>query len=146
MFSTCEEQSKLLSAYRRAVSHYYTAVEAMEAASETVSKEEYHRMRGYVEQSRAISEQARINWTSTCPSTGVWRPSSLARDEIASQQPFRLIRQAPATGSVVLRDILITAVSSLPPLPSWNHDLTNSGPSERRYVKLAYVGTGVEVG
>ena len=61
MFSMCEEQSKLLSAYRRAVSHYSTAVEAMEAASETVSKEEYHRMRGYVEQSRMISEQARIN-------------------------------------------------------------------------------------
>ena len=35
--------------------------EAMEAASETVSKEEYHRMRGYVEQSRVTSEQARIN-------------------------------------------------------------------------------------
>ncbi len=60
MFSTREEQSKLLSAYRRAVSHYSTAVEAMEAAGETVSKEEYHRMRGYVEQSRMISEQARI--------------------------------------------------------------------------------------
>jgi hypothetical protein len=61
MFSTCEEQSKLLSAYRRAVSHYSTAVEAMEAAGETVSKEEYHRVRGYVEQSRMISEEARVN-------------------------------------------------------------------------------------
>jgi hypothetical protein len=60
MFSTCEELSKLLAAYRRAVAHYNTAVEAMEAASETVSREEYHRMRGYVEQSRMISEQARI--------------------------------------------------------------------------------------
>jgi hypothetical protein len=60
MFSTCEEQSKLLSAYRRAVSHYSTAVEAMEAASETVNNAEYLRMRGYVEQSRVISEQARI--------------------------------------------------------------------------------------
>jgi hypothetical protein len=60
MFSMCEEQSKLLSAYRRAVGHYNTAVEAMEAASETVTKAEYHRMRGYVEQSRVISEEARI--------------------------------------------------------------------------------------
>jgi hypothetical protein len=40
----CEEQSKLLLAYRRTIAQYSTAVEALQASIGTVSKEEYHRI------------------------------------------------------------------------------------------------------
>ena len=50
-----------MAAYQRAVSLFSTALDALQKARGTVSQAEYQRMRGYVEQSRLFSEQARID-------------------------------------------------------------------------------------
>ncbi len=57
----CEKHAALLQAYQKAVSQLRTALDALQAAIPTAPKEEYHRMRGYMEQSRVSAEQARID-------------------------------------------------------------------------------------
>jgi hypothetical protein len=56
----CEHHRELLDLYRQAVSRFSATLEALRASQGTVSKQEYDRLYGYVEQARMASEQARL--------------------------------------------------------------------------------------
>jgi RNase P subunit RPR2 len=57
----CERHTELLTAYQKAVALFSTTLDALQAARANVAKDEYDRMRNYVEQTRMISENARID-------------------------------------------------------------------------------------
>jgi hypothetical protein len=57
----CERHTELLTAYQKAVALFSTTLDALQAARANVAKDEYERMRNYVEQTRIISENARID-------------------------------------------------------------------------------------
>jgi len=57
----CEEQARLTEAYDKAVSSFSMALDALQAAIRTTPKEEYNRLRHYVELARVFSEQTRID-------------------------------------------------------------------------------------
>ena len=57
----CDRHGELLSAYQKAVALFSTTLDALQAARSTASKAEYDRMRNYVEQTRLISEDARMD-------------------------------------------------------------------------------------
>lgn len=57
----CEHHRELLDLYQKAVSRFSTTLEALQAAHATVSKQEYGRLYGYLEQARIASEQARLD-------------------------------------------------------------------------------------
>jgi hypothetical protein len=57
----CERHSELLAAYQKAVALFSTTLDALQAARAIVVKDEYDRMRNYVEQTRLKAEDARID-------------------------------------------------------------------------------------
>ena len=57
----CERHTELLAAYQKAVALFSTTLDALQLARSTASKAEYDRMRGYVEQTRLLAENARID-------------------------------------------------------------------------------------
>jgi RNase P subunit RPR2 len=57
----CERHWELLEAYQRAVALFSTTLDALQASRATVKKVEYDRMRNYVEQTRLIAEDARMD-------------------------------------------------------------------------------------
>ena len=56
----CEHHRELLDSYQHAVSRFSAALEALKASQATVSKQEYDRLYGYVEQARIACEEARL--------------------------------------------------------------------------------------
>jgi hypothetical protein len=48
----CEHHRELLDLYRQAVSRFSATLEALKASQGTISKQEYERLYGYVEQAR----------------------------------------------------------------------------------------------
>jgi RNase P subunit RPR2 len=57
----CEKHAALLQVYQKAVSQMSTALDALQAAIATAPREEYARMRRYVEQSRIAAKRARLD-------------------------------------------------------------------------------------
>ncbi len=57
----CERHWELLEAYQKAVALFSTTLDALQASRATVKKDEYERMRAYVEQTRLIAEDARMD-------------------------------------------------------------------------------------
>jgi hypothetical protein len=57
----CERHWELLEAYQKAVALFSTTLDALQLSRATVKKVEYDRMRNYVEQTRLISEDARMD-------------------------------------------------------------------------------------
>ena len=57
----CDRHRELLDSYQQAVSRFSATLEALRAAHGTISKQEYGRLYGYVEQARGTSEQARLD-------------------------------------------------------------------------------------
>ena len=57
----CERYGELLAAYQKAVALFSTTLDALQAGRATNAKEEYERMRSYVEQTRLIAENARMD-------------------------------------------------------------------------------------
>ena len=57
----CDRHWELLEAYQKAASLFSMTLDALQCSRATVSKDEYHRMRNYVEQTRLIAEDARID-------------------------------------------------------------------------------------
>jgi RNase P subunit RPR2 len=57
----CDRHGELLAAYQKAVALFSTTLDALQASRATASKDEYDRMRNYVEQTRLISEDARMD-------------------------------------------------------------------------------------
>jgi len=57
----CDRHRELLDTYQQAVSRFSVTLEALRASRGAVSKQEYGRLYGYVEQARAASEQARLD-------------------------------------------------------------------------------------
>ena len=57
----CDRHTELLDSYQQAVSRFSATLEALRASQGTISKQEYDRIYGYVEQARAASEQARLD-------------------------------------------------------------------------------------
>jgi RNase P subunit RPR2 len=56
----CDRHSELLAAYQKAVALFSMTLDALQAGRATVEKQEYERMRSYVEQTRLIAEDARM--------------------------------------------------------------------------------------
>lgn len=54
----CEHHRELLDSYQQTVSRFSATLEALKASQAAVSKQEYDRLYGYVEQARMASEQA----------------------------------------------------------------------------------------
>ena len=57
----CERHSQLLEAYQKAVALFSMTLDALQAGRSTATKVDYDRMRHYVEQTRLIAENARID-------------------------------------------------------------------------------------
>jgi hypothetical protein len=57
----CEHHRELLDMYQKAVSRFGATLEALRVSQGTISKQEYDRLYGYVEQARMASEQARLD-------------------------------------------------------------------------------------
>jgi exonuclease VII small subunit len=55
----CNEHAQLLKNYQKAVATFSEALEALEAARATVSRDEYQRMAGYVDQAHTKWQHAR---------------------------------------------------------------------------------------
>jgi hypothetical protein len=59
MTSTCEEKARLLREYSLAASDYNRAVLILNSRSGVMPKQEYQRLRSFVETTRETAEQAR---------------------------------------------------------------------------------------
>ena len=57
----CDRHRELLDLYQNAVSRFSATLEALRASQGAISKQEYGRLYGYVEQARTASEEARLN-------------------------------------------------------------------------------------
>ena len=56
----CERHATLLSKYQKAVATFSSTLTALEEARATLSRDEYQRIAGYVDQARIEAEHARI--------------------------------------------------------------------------------------
>jgi len=52
----CERHTELLREYQKAVALFSTTLDALQAARANVAKDEYERMRNYVEQTRLLAK------------------------------------------------------------------------------------------
>ena len=57
----CDRHRELLDSYQQAVSRFSAALDALKVSKGTISKQEYDRLYGYVEQARTASEEAQLN-------------------------------------------------------------------------------------
>jgi hypothetical protein len=57
----CEQHWELLAAYQKAVVLFSTTLDALQSSRATLVQDEYKRMRNYVEQTRLLAEDARID-------------------------------------------------------------------------------------
>ena len=62
MVEKCTKHSELLSDYIRVLSLFNSAVQALHESRATATREEYDRIKNYVEQVRLQCEKARITW------------------------------------------------------------------------------------